>query len=48
MSRRNVLIKKSYENEKKGLVINPFLFEEEASLIKHLRCSKEEKYQHLY
>jgi hypothetical protein len=44
MGRRNVLIKKSYENEKIGVVINPFLFEKEAELIQHVRRSKQETY----
>lgn len=37
--KRNVMIKKSYENEKKGFGIIAYLYEEEVILMKCLRQS---------
>lgn len=41
-------IKRSYELERKGLSLNPYLFEAEANLIKRTQKSKTTNYQHLY
>ena len=48
MGKRNVLIKRSYEREKMGLIPNPYLFEAEANLMKFAQNSKEENFNHLY
>ena len=37
IGKRNVQIKKSYELEKKGLLLNPYLFEREALLLRRCR-----------
>lgn len=41
-------IKRSYELEKKGLSLNPYLFEDEAALIRKAQYSKNSSYQGLY
>lgn len=41
-------IKRSYELEKKGLSLNPYLFEDEAALIRKTHYSKNSSYQGLY
>ncbi len=46
--KRNVQIKKSYELEKKGLMLNPYLFEREANLLRECKRSKTVNYNHLY
>lgn len=46
--RRNVMIKRSYELERKGLLLNPYLFEPEANLLRKCKYSQTSNYQHLY
>ena len=41
-------IKKSFELERKGLQLNPYLFEEEADLLNKCKYSKTSNYKHLY
>jgi hypothetical protein len=48
LGKRNVQIKKSFELEKKGLLLNPYLFEAEANLLRKCHRSKVTNYQHLY
>lgn len=46
--KRNVLIKKSCQLERQGVLLNPYLFEPEANLMRRCKQSKVSNYQHLY
>ena len=48
LGKRNAQIKKSYELEKRGLQVSPYLFEQEVKLLRHMKHSTDERYNRLY
>ena len=47
ISVRNKMIRRSLDLERQGLQVNYTLYDEEASLFRHMRLSKEDRYSRL-
>lgn len=48
ITKRNIEIKRSYELSKEGIVIDPYFYEPETTLMRQCRTSAEPQLRHVY